>query len=427
MKKSDLLKQQAAEKRERIQALYNAANKENETRNYSADEQKEVDTLLADIRSLEGQIALEESIEAEMRKAAESKGKIITGTKGGEQREKDEVRKTYSLLKAVREMAGPGLTGVEKEMHEESVNKSRSAGVSVQGLGLPDFIFEKRAISSGGSPTALSEPEGGFIEALRTQTKVGMLGARTMAGLSGEVVLPNMSAGSATWEGEVDQNADSGANFAGIKMAPKRLSAYTDVSKQFLNQASFSAEALLRQDLTLAVAIAVDAAAINGSGTGEPEGILNMSGIGNVAMGTNGATATWAKIVALESAVDAANVVGNKAYLTTFGQKGNWKTISKDAGSGQFIWTGNEVNGYRAEASGNVPTNLTKGTSTGVCHAAIFGDFSQLVIGQWGGIDVVVDQYTLARTGQVRLVVNGYFDVKARHEAAFAAIKDLLV
>jgi HK97 family phage major capsid protein len=431
MKKSDLLKQQLAEKRERLQALYNAANKEGEVRNYTETEQSEVDGIVSEIRSLENQISLEEGIEEEMRKAAEARGKKVpSGPSGGEQKEKSEMRKSYSLLKAVREMAGPGLTGVEKELHEEGIKNSRSAGVSVQGLALPNFIFnpEKRAISSGGNATALTEPYGGFIEALRVGTVVGQLGARTLGNLSGEVVMPNMTAGAATWEGETDQNTDSGASFGGIKMAPNRLSAYVDVSKQFLNQASFDAEAMLRQDLTLAVSEAVDAAAINGSGTGEPTGILNTAGIGSVNMGANGGAITWPKAVELESEVAAANALrGSLAYLTTPGGRGSMKTTAKDAGSGQFIWSGSEVNGYRAASSNNVPSDLTKGTSSGVCHAAIFGDFSQVIIGQWGGVDVVVDMYTLARTGQVRLVVNGYFDVKLRHAESFAAIKDLLV
>jgi len=107
--------------------------------------------------------------------------------------------------------------------------------------------------------------------------------------------------------------------------------------------------------------------------------------------------------------------------------RGKLKTVSKDSGSGQFIWTGQEVNGYSSAASSLVPNDLDKGTSTGVCHAILFGDFSQLIIGQWGAIDLVVDNVTQARTGVLRMVVNGYFDVKARHEAAFAAIKDGLI
>jgi HK97 family phage major capsid protein len=325
-------------------------------------------------------------------------------------------------------MTTGGLSGLEKEMHEETLNRSRAAGVAMSGLGVPTEAFAKRAINSTTTGTdALHEPFGGFIEALRPRTRVLQLGATFMPGLSGDVRMAKQTtAGGLTWEGENDDAADSGAVLGGFTLSPHRGAAYTEVSKQFLNQTAFSAEQVLRDDLLQAVAIGIDAAAINGSGSsGQPEGILNFTDLNTVAIGTNGGAPTWAKVVELESAVDDQNAPdGMQAYLTTPIMRGKLKTTSKDAGSGLFIWGGNEVNGYTAAASTNVPSTLVKGTSSD-CHAIIYSsNWSQLMIGQWGGIDLVVDPYTQAKKAMVVMTVNVFVDVKARNEEAFAAIKD---
>lgn len=425
MKKSDELKQLRAGKIEAANTLIEKV--ETEKREFSAEEKTQFDALKTETRNFDAQIAHAESIEEmQARKAAGA----MAGGAGARAAIDPETREyaNFSLVKAVREMTQGGVTGFEREVMEEGIKEARKSGIAVSGFAVPNKAWGARAAIAATSNDAIADDAGGFIDALRKKTRVLQMGAQFIPGLVGDYRPPKMTAaGGLTWEGEGDTNAESGAAISGIVMSPKRGSAYTDVSKQFLNQTAFGAEAMLRNDLIQAVAVGLDAAAINGSSLA-PTGILNMAGITTVAMGTNGLAPTWAKIVELESSVDTSNALdGTLGYLTTAGMRGKLKTVARDAGSGIFLWNGTELNGYPAFSSNNVPSTLVKGSSGAICHAIIFGDFSQLIVGQWGVIDLVVDPYTLASKAEVRLTVNVFADVKARHEAAFAAIKDALV
>jgi HK97 family phage major capsid protein len=188
-------------------------------------------------------------------------------------------------------------------------------------------------------------------------------------------------------------------------------------------------EQFVRNDLNMAVRIAVDAAAINGSGSGNvPEGILNVTGIGDVAGGTNGLVPTFEHIVDLETAVAVDNAdMGALAYLTTPGIRGALKKAKTDAGSGLFVWGQDAatLNGYRAAVSTQVPSDLVKGSSSDA-HAIIFGNWNDLIMASWGGFDIVVDPYTLATQATVRVIVNSWWDMAVRHPESFAAMKDAL-
>ena len=80
----------------------------------------------------------------------------------------------------------------------------------------------------------------------------------------------------------------------------------------------------------------------------------------------------------------------------------------------------------RLNRNANVPSNLTKGTSSGVCSAIIFGNFNDLIIGQWGGTDILVDPYTGSGSGTIRVVVFADVDVAVRHAESFSATQDYL-
>ena len=194
-------------------------------------------------------------------------------------------------------------------------------------------------------------------------------------------------------------------------------------------QQSIDVDALNRDDLAMIHSLGLDSQALNGDGTGNNcTGILNTAGIGSVAAGANGAQPTWGNIVDLETAVAVANAdVENMGYLTTPAIRGRLKQTTKLANSiAQAIWDGGQVNGYRAEVSTQVPSNLVKGTSGAVCHAILFGDYSQAVVGQWGAFEIVVDPYRLKKQGMIELTSFQMFGVAVRQAAAFAAIKDAL-
>ena len=130
-------------------------------------------------------------------------------------------------------------------------------------------------------------------------------------------------------------------------------------------------------------------------------------------------------------AVDNADI-GSLAYLTNAKGRGKLKTVEKASNTGQFIWTDSpergfgNVNGYRAAASNQVPSNLTKATTGTALSAMIFGNWNDLVIGQWGFLDVLVDPFTLAKKGNIIVTVHQDVDIAVRRVASFAAIVDMV-
>jgi HK97 family phage major capsid protein len=190
-------------------------------------------------------------------------------------------------------------------------------------------------------------------------------------------------------------------------------------------------ESFIRNDLATIVGLGIQQAAINGSGTSPiPMGILNQSGIGSVVGGTNGLAPTWGNIVGLESAVAIANAdVGSLGYLTNAGVRGKLKTTQKfPSSNGDAIWAdGNTpLNGYQVGVTNAVPSNGTKGTSTGNCSSIIFGNFADLIVGMWGGLELQVDPYSQGDSGSVVIRAFQDVDVAVRHPESFAAMIDAL-
>jgi HK97 family phage major capsid protein len=205
------------------------------------------------------------------------------------------------------------------------------------------------------------------------------------------------------------------------------------LSKQLLIQDNYSIEAYTQESFMKAFAVAIEAAAINGSGSsGQPLGLLGTSGIGNVAIGSNGGPATLAKILELIQTVESANAGMNGKFLVNPKVVAKLKQTVIDAGSGAMIMSygpyfggvQEQIDGKPVFSTSNVPSNLTKGTTSGTCSAIIYGDFENLVVGQYGGIDLVVDTISQAIGGKTRIVMNQYVGVAVKQPAAFAAILD---
>ncbi len=353
----------------------------------------------------------------------------------------EKMRKQFSLLRAVRTVTDKrALDGAELEMYQEADKEARASGVSLTGeIRMPSFLMKAEtrdmtAGTAGQGGYTIQTDLGNLIEFLVPRLTVEKLGATKLTGLVGNMDIPRqITMTSAVWEGENTSADETNITLDKLSLTPKRLAAFVDVSKTWMIQSSVGAENLVRADLNKANRIALDTALINGAtGGNNPVGILNTTGIGSVAIGTNGGAPTWAHMVSLwkELAVDDADV-NTLNYLTTPGIAAQLMQTEKASSTGQFVWNTNNregnVNGYGATTSTLVPSTLTKGTASSICHAIIFGDFSSLIIGQWAGMDITVDPYTRAKEAIVVMTVNSYWDAVIRHPQSFAAIKDALV
>jgi hypothetical protein len=369
----------------------------------------------------------------------------------------DKERKRYSFARAIA--AESGLTdikfdaGFEREIGQEVEKKlppeyQRKGGVLIpsslnhrtldEALAFREAMATRAGLDSAtatkGNELKFTQP-GDFIDLLRARMKTRALGARVLSGLTGPVsFIKQTGAASGSWlaeNGGVD-TADSNLLLALVTLAIKTYQASTSFSRQLLVSAisgSVDAEQMVRDDLALVHALALDSAGIQGSGAAnQPRGVLNTAGIGSEVGGANGAAATYANMVNMETAVAVANAdVDNMAYLTTPGQRGKLKQIAQLANTANVpVWYKGQVNGYRAEVSTQVPSNLTKGTAVGICSAIIFGDWSQLVYGEWGVLELITDPFRLKKQGMIEVTSFQMADVGVRIPAAFDAMQDAL-
>jgi len=349
------------------------------------------------------------------------------------------------------------LAGLEAEMHKEGQKEMRSIGLETKGdLTLPSWLIngggsmqqrdydrysdhrglERRdylaeTTTAGGH--LIETTVGKLIPVLQPKLQVEAMGATMLTGLTGNLDLPRNNAyGSATWEGETDDAAETQGTFDKVSLSPERLAAFSQVSRQAILQAkNVDLENFTRRDLNNAVKRALDLAAINGSGSNDqPTGILNTASINSVTIGTDGGPLDWDLIVEFAALISEDNAdFGTLGFLTTPRVAAHLKKIKRDIAGNGFIWEGpignGMIDGYMARVSTQMPSTLSKGSSGSILHAMLFANWQELIIAQWGGIDLVVDPYTLAKKGMVEMTVNSYWDIALMHLASFCECNEI--
>lgn len=343
----------------------------------------------------------------------------------------------YSFVRAMNALANPTDRRAQEAAKFEfecSAAASEKSRKEARGILVPVDVLKRDltvgTATAGGHTVATDLLSGSFIDLLRNNALMMQM-ATVLTDLNGNIAIPRQTGGAtAYWVGEGAAPTESQQAFDQVTLSPETVAAFTEFSRKLLLQSSLDVEGFIRNDLARTLALEIDRVCINGSGAGnEPRGILNTTGIGSVVGGTNGLAPAWSHVVNLETevAVDNANV-GSLAYLTNARVRGKLKQTEKASNTAQFIWneTSNMVNGYNALVSNQVPSDLTKGTSNGVCSAIIFGNFADLIIGMWGGLDLQVNPYSLDTTGGVRVTAFQDIDTAVRHPESFAAMKDAL-
>lgn len=428
------LQEKLAEKEDALKALYKVKSEE------ITDEQlDEIEEIKGEVTEIKAAIAGKQKRErfAKERVAASLHGGSGSEDLSSEDKELSKMGSKFQFTKAIKNRrTGKQLDGVEMEMYQEAVKEVEEQGQQITG----NIAIPSKFIRIGARKDLTIATEGtdvrpldlrGPIAILEPNPVVSTLGARSMTGLVGDVQFPRETAvPTLAWEGETDANAESTPTMDKVTMAPNRLGGYVDISTTFTRQVSWSAETWIRQKLNRAFERKLDLTAIAGSGSGsEPAGILNLASLNAVDIGANGGAPTYAKILELIKAVDEDDAYeGNLAFLGNPKVRYKLMLTPKQASGaeGNFIMKErDDLLGYRFASSTQVPSNLTDGSGTNL-SALIFGNFNSLMIGQWGGIDLLVDQYTQATNGLLRVVINGYMDIAAEHDESFAAIQDMV-
>lgn len=346
-------------------------------------------------------------------------------------------RGRYSIVRAINSQIqaqkGRGrFDGLEAEV---SAELARAHNQDPQGFFVPDWFLTRDLTvtpppgGGHGGLTVQTTVEPSLIPLLRNRTAVLQAGARYISGLQGNLLMPRQNAPSTiSWNTEVAPVTESDLNMDSVTLSPNRVGGWCTYSKQLLAQSSLDIDNIVRDDMIQVIQIAIDAVAISGTGTNQPTGILNVPA--NAGLPYNyadtapsitfptGGFPTWTEVVQFEGNIEAGNVILNDTakYITSPQVKAAWKTYAKNDPRNAagpyfpvFYWEpGDQVNGYGAIATNQVPANKV-----------IFGKWDELMIGQWAGLDIVVDIYTKAPQAEINVITNMFCDVKYRYASAF--------
>jgi len=353
-------------------------------------------------------------------------------------------QRDYSLIRAINASIQKDWSKAGLEL-EVSRTLAKEGNRETEGFFMPlNLRMENRATyatgatATGGATVATNLLASSFIDVLRNKALIMQLGPTMLSGLVGNVAIPRQISQTQTyWVTENSAITQAEATFDQVTMTPKQLGARSQYSRLMLQQGTPDIEAIVRNDLARVMALGIDSAAISGTGaSGQPRGILSTSGIGAVAMGTNGAALTnLDTFVDLERAVDVANALNGSLYYLSNGRVMAATKKLKDTG-GRPLWTADYantvvgtaggLNGYPMANSNQVPSNLTKGTGTNL-SALIFGNFSDLLIGMWGGLEILPNPYGAGyNAGSVDIRSMQTCDVAVRNSASFAAVTDII-
>lgn len=313
----------------------------------------------------------------------------------------------FSLIKTINDIVNNRSMSDEAQVVlNAGTEEMRKAGLSYSGqiqLPVSEMREAPAAIVAGqetyGAEVVATEKLN-ILEPLRNRMVLAQAGATYLTGLVGNVSIPTYTGSNVGWKGELVDAEDGKGTFDSIEFSPKRLTAYIDVSKQFLAQDSVGAEEMLYRDIVNAIADKLEAT-ILGAGKGDantPGGIFN---------GAAEAAVSFDTMVEMEKALEEAKLFGEYKFIASPAAKAKMKTTTVSGGKSdlRMLMEGNEVNGYPV---------LTTGNAAGYA----FGKWDELVIAQWGSLDIIIDPYTQAKKNAVRIVVNAFFDAKPRRSEA---------
>jgi HK97 family phage major capsid protein/HK97 family phage prohead protease len=324
--------------------------------------------------------------------------------------------RNWSVLRAIDYLADPN-NPAKREAAAFEIEASQAAaaklGRSSRGITIPNEVFRRDLKTTpdtqGGNLVQTDLDSANFIDLLRNNSVLQQTGATTLTGLQGNLSIPRLGgAGSAYWVAESGAVTESQQTIEQVNLSPRSLGAMTDISRKLLIQSSIDVENMVRNDLAKVVALEIDRAALYGLGSGsEPLGLHNTTGIATENVGNS--DPSFADVVNMESDIAVANALtGSLAYVTRANIAGAMKVKTKDSGSGRFVNEDGIVNGYNLYVSNQVEAG-----------DIWFGNWSDLIIGYWSGLDLQVDPYTGGASGTVRVRVLQDVDVAVKHAASF--------
>jgi len=377
-------------------------------RQLSDEEIAAFDAIKKIIADLEGQEARAQFLDDHERRQA---GTVIAGS--GE-RSLEQLEQRVSVLRIVQAaVEGRPLDGAEAEYNAEIARRN---GHPAQGIYMPMRAIERRVNTAAGADELIGTDHRGdqYIEPLRNALLARKLGVRVLSGLRGNVSIPKHGTSTVTgWVADNSSLTPSDMTFGNVGLTPKHVGALSEMSRQLIQQSDPSIEALLRDDMSFAIAKAIDSALIEGGGSNEPDGVIATLGAANGTL----AGPSWAEVLAIVEQVESANALGSHSWLMSPGAKAKLRYTMKetDSGAGYLL-----ENGQMADYAVHTTNQITGGSSSDT-HGVIFGDWSQVLLGVWSELDILVNPYAepAYSKGSVLIRAMATCDIAIRHEEAF--------
>ncbi|NNA77023.1 phage major capsid protein [Pseudomonas lactis] len=397
--KLNALREQRSTKVASMKALVDKAAAE--SRDLSTEEIQQFDALKVEERTLAAQVERAEYLgELERRSAGEP-------VSGNPSADFDRLAGSVSVVKVLKaQMEGRSLDGAEGEYAKEAEKRS---GRKAEGAFVPFKSLEKRSNTTVTAPELIGTDHRAqdYIGPLRESLVARALGVRVLSGLVGNVSIPKFGSGLETgWITEGQPVPEGQMSFDGVTLTPKHVGGKTEMSRQLLQQSSPGIEQLVREDLSFLIAKQIDRAIINGSGAaGEPRGILNTLGIQTADMPD-----TWLEVLAMLQKLDDVEIA-NGRWLTTSTIRTLLAGTEKVVGSGSgFLYQGGTLADLPLTTSKNVPEKKL-----------ILGDFSQVLLGVWSEVDILVNPFAepAYSRGGVQVRAMATVDTAVRHPQGF--------
>lgn len=387
-----------------------------EVRDMTEDETKEIDDLKAKIKEKDEEL---KSLQARLDKLSfEEDGEDSTEDDRSSDEEDNKencrnnsksnirkMKKNFSLVKAIRSIANnQPLDDVTMAVIKLGQEEARKAGVNAQGqIQLPTEERATVTVAAEGEDVVATDLFD-ILTPLRAKNVLVNAGAKFLGNLVGNVQVPVMTKANVAWEGETATAKDGAPTFSHVTLSPKRISSFIDISKTLISQDSIGIENAIRNDLVAAINAKLEETLL-GDGVGsttQPAGMFNAV--------TADSVANFADICDKEAEVEDANVLGECVYVMSNKAKSAMRSMLKGTNATGMVFENGEVDGTKAFNTSNVGGKKY-----------LYGDFSNLAIGSWGGVDLTVDPYTKAADGQIRIVVNMYVDAQVLRPEAFTA------
>jgi HK97 family phage major capsid protein len=388
-----------------------------EERDLTNDENNEMDTLLLDADKLSVKIERTEKVETEIRNNVKLAGTPVQKVNT------EKATRGWSLFKAINEVRNGGqLSGLELECHQEAEREARK---SLQGIGIPTMMKEDRAIVQGAAgattniaPTAV----GAYVDSLQASALYNRIGINDLGTVAADTVLPIAGGSTVGWDTEVAASTDGGADFAKVTLTPKRLAGYANLSNVILAQNGPAAEASVMRDMGRNMGTQIDAAMFGSSTvTSAPTAIVATTGTltftESAAGGAAGASADM--LEAIQTIADNHGLDGNLAFVNQWNLYSNIKSATQVA-SVSPLYSDDRLAGYPGYFS-SAPASVASTSGDG-----LFGDFSRVTMCQFGPSSIMVDPYSRAVNGEVRLIMNNYMDWGVASGASFVKYTTVL-